>query len=206
MGAGQQRWSPEHGSYLAAKLRATHQSAVHLFQDALTAVEESEQPELTEEQSLEHAWQLTELLLWLADQVQKHVVGTVNRNESSHKEAGQWVQQVITTRYPYAVEHITDDRARREWAKVVGKAATEDFARTQRMMAAYLNIDLVPAEDPQKNPAGREENTAAQPSAQQTQNGSDSNAPAQRQPSGSDNAPCTAGPAAAAAPPAADRR
>lgn len=180
---------PNMGSYLAAKLRATHQSAVYLFQDALTAVEESEQPELTEEASLEHAWQLTDLLLWLADQVQKHVVGTVNRNEASHKEAGQWVQQVITTRYPYAVEHITDDRARREWVKVVGKAATEDFARTQRMMAAYLNIDLVPAEEPQKNPAGREENTAAQPSAQPTQNGSDSNTPAQRQPSGSDNAP-----------------
>ena len=76
------------------------------------AVEESEQPELTEEESLEHVWQLTELLLWLADQVQKHVVGAVNRNETSHKEAGQWVQQVITTRYPYAVEHITDDPTR----------------------------------------------------------------------------------------------
>lgn len=174
---------PNMGSYLAAKLRATHQSAVYLFQDAVTAVEESEQPELTEEQSLEHVWQLTELLLWLADQVQKHVVGTVNRNESSHKEAGQWVQQVITTRYPYAVEHITDDVARREWVKVVGKAATDDFARTQRMMAAYLNIDLEPAAEPQKQPAGRGENTAAQ----KPQNGS--NAPAQRQPSGDDSAP-----------------
>lgn len=174
---------PNMGSYLAAKLRATHQSAVYLFQDALAAVDESEQPELTEEQSLEHVWQLTELLLWLADQVQKHVVGTVNRNESSHKEAGQWVQQVITTRYPYAVEHITDDVARREWVKVVGKAATDDFARTQRMMAAYLNIDLEPAAEPQKQPAGRGENAAAQ----KPQNGS--NAPAQRQPSGDDSAP-----------------
>lgn len=173
---------PNMGSYLAAKLRATHHSAVYLFQDALSAVDESEQPELTEEQSLEHVWQLTELLLWLADQVQKHVVGTVNRNESSHKEAGQWVQQVITTRYPYAVEHITDDVARREWVKVVGKAATDDFARTQRMMAAYLNIDLEPAAEPQDQPAGRGENTAAQ----QPQNGS--NVPAQRQP-GDDGAP-----------------
>lgn len=174
---------PNMGSYLAAKLRATHQSAVYLFQDALTAVEEPEQPELTEEESLEHVWQLTELLLWLADQVQKHVVGAVNRNETSHKEAGQWVQQVITTRYPYAVEHITDDRARREWVKVVGKAATEDFARTQRMMAAYLKIDLEPATEPQNPRAGRGQNTAAQPS----QNGGDS--PAQRQPSGGESAP-----------------
>ena len=98
------------------------------------------------------------------------------------------MQQVITTRYPYAVEHITDDVARREWVKVVGKAATEDFARTQRMMAAYLNIDLEPAVESQKQPAGgRGENVAAQPSAQQTQNGS--NAPAQRQTSGDGNAP-----------------
>ncbi|MCZ4590422.1 hypothetical protein O4328_43575 [Rhodococcus opacus] len=179
---------PNMGSYLAAKLRATHQSAVYLFQDAVTAVEESEQPELTEETSLEHVWQLTELLLWLADQVQKSVVGAINRNEASHKEAGQWVQQIISTRYPYAVEHITDDDARREWSLLVGKAAAEDFSRTQRMMADYLGIDLQPAaetrpqqEQEQQQSAGRGEATTSQPTAQQRQDQVRGTASAQQQ-------------------------
>ncbi|NLU65029.1 hypothetical protein HCA61_22590 [Rhodococcus sp. HNM0563] len=173
---------PNMGSYLAAKLRATHQSAVYLFQDALTAVEESEQPELTEEKSLEHVWQLTELLLWLADQVQKSVVGAINRNEASHKEAGQWVQQVIQTRYPYAIEHITDDEARRAWSLAVGKAATEDFSRTQRMMATYLGIDLGPADSPVPQRAQPQAQQPGENTTEQPQNQGDAPAPAQQQP------------------------
>lgn len=165
---------PNMGSYLAAKIRATHQSAVYLFGDALDGVDPADAPEMTEQQSLDHVWQLTNLLLWLADMVQQKVVGAKNRNETSHKEAGQWVQQTIVTRFPYAVEYIVDDSARREWSQSVLDAASEGFLRTQQMMAEYLNIELQPAPQasepaqPQgQSPAEQPQQPAAQSRAEQ---------------------------------------
>ncbi|MDH6284291.1 hypothetical protein [Prescottella agglutinans] len=135
---------PNMGSELAAKIRAVHESAVYLFSGALEVAEVL--PEITEEQSLDHVWGLTETLLWMADKVQERVVGRINRYDRSHKEAGMWVTQVINTRFPYTVEHITDDAARRDWVKLVCTAAAKDFARTHQMMAAYLGVEPAPAE------------------------------------------------------------
>ncbi len=152
---------PNMGSELAAKIRATHESAVYLFTGALETAEEL--PEITEEQSLDHVWGLTETLLWMADKVQERVVGRTNRDERSHKEAGMWVTQVINTRFPYTVEHITNDDARRDWVKLVCTASANDFARTQQMMGAYLGVESAPAESNSNAP--RQQNSASEQAA-----------------------------------------
>ena len=168
---------PNMGSELAAKIRAVHESAVYLFTGALEAAEVL--PEISEEQSLDHVWGLTETLLWMADKVQERVVGRTNRDERSHREAGMWVTQVINTRFPYTVEHVTDDKARREWVKLVCTAAVKDFARTQQMMAAYLGVDSAPAETNSTAPQQKND-----PEAGQAALAAGASAPAEQQQSG----------------------
>jgi hypothetical protein len=133
---------PNAGSYLAAKIRATHETAVYLFAGALeTAADQA--PELTEDAELEHVWGLTDLLLWIADRAQAKVVGgEPDRNAASHKEAALWVAQVVNTRYPYTVEHITSDEARKGWAITVLTSATANFHAAYKRIAQYMGVDL----------------------------------------------------------------
>lgn len=138
---------PNAGSDLAAKIRATHESAIYLLTGALEAAAEDELPEMTAEQSLDHVWKLTDILLWIGDKTQEHVVGRANRLDRSHKEAGMWVMQVINTRFPYSVEHIANEEACRKWAMEVLNAARDDFMQTYQRMAKFLEVDLTTTTD-----------------------------------------------------------
>ncbi|WP_458683692.1 hypothetical protein [Prescottella equi] len=158
---------PNMGSELAMKIRAVHESAVYMFSGALETADTL--PEISEEESLDHVWGLTETLLWLADKVQEQTVGRINRHDRSHKEAGLWVSQVVTTRFPYTVEHVTDDVARRGWVKMVMAAAIADFTRTQQMMEKHLGVGAAAPEQPTQ--PQRQEQPAAQSAPQPEQQG-----------------------------------
>ena len=144
---------PNAGSYLAAKIRATHETAVYLFAGALEAAGD-EAPALSDEAELEHVWGLTDLLLWIADRAQAKVVGgDPDRNAASHKEAALWVVQVVNTRYPYTVEHITSDEARKGWAITVLTSAAANFQAAYQRIARYMGVDLEAVVDSEQRPA-----------------------------------------------------
>lgn len=147
---------PNAGSDLAAKIRATHETAVELMVGALDSADDAASS-LPDDMTLEHAWILTDTLLWMGDRVQEHVVGRADRMARSHREAGMWVAQIARTRYPYSVDCITDDSARKGWAVRVSDAAQSDYRATYDRLCAYLQVGATsavqsPADKPQSNP------------------------------------------------------
>lgn len=125
------------GSYEITQIRHTRETATHIITTALATTDTT----LSGEQLRSLESSLTRVLLWLADGVQAHVAGSVDRMGKSYTEAGAWVKHVIRCEDPYLASMIgDDDEAKTQanaWAKRVRTAASERYAEAVELAAEH---------------------------------------------------------------------
>ncbi|MFI9507373.1 hypothetical protein [Nocardia sp. NPDC052566] len=158
-------WEPQNsdgrvnpGGWLAAKYREAHQEAISLF-DAVIIAAGDDGATLADVQA-QHIWELTDLLLLIADNIQTRVLGLEqpDRAAGSHREALQWAIQTARTRHHYTSEHITSQEARLVWARAVWARGVENYSAALQRINEYLGIDTksrpdaAPARQPSQQP------------------------------------------------------
>lgn len=127
-------------SHVVAKTRYTYIEATRLLTEHTT-------PASDPQHFIADTWLATDLLLWMADEVQAAVTGKrPNRSEGSHKEAAQWCRTAYATLsgtpagegLTFPESGVSDTARARQWADRVVAVAAGLFSRAATSTEQYL--------------------------------------------------------------------
>lgn len=128
-------------SYAAVSIRCTRQSAARLLIDVLNPAD-GDAPTLPDGFDPEKVtWTITGALLSAADDVQEHGTGGLrNRMHGSYKEAGRWIDGVISEVAPFTANELLDSAALEAWIDVVQQKASERMHAAGLALAVYAQV------------------------------------------------------------------